>query len=168
MRYHIMMPGDTREDALLDSNLLGEDTGFGVFWPGSGLKALMTIADKRPNMLRYITILNEKSQEFTVEEFLKQIKNLRIKRQKNILIYMASQSKEQTLGKYVKKVGFFDIRQKPPTRHGKIVEGQTWEVFLYHGKKKVGGPFKSHDAAIICAEELMSQGYTTKKSTKRT
>ena len=80
MRYHIMMPGDNKEDACLDSNLLGEDTGFGTFWPGAGLTALMTMADKRPNMLRYIEIIDQSGKTYTVEEFLKQIQNLRIKR----------------------------------------------------------------------------------------
>ena len=41
-------------------------------------------------------------------------------------------------------------------RHDKLVEGQTWEINLYKGKKKVGGPFKSHDAAQVFAEDLMS------------
>ena len=80
MQYFIMMPGDKSEDAMLDTNLLGEDTGFGIFWPGSGLKALMEMADKRPNMLRYVTIIDDRGRELTVEEFLKQIQNLRIKR----------------------------------------------------------------------------------------
>ena len=80
MRYHIMMPGDTEKDALLETNLLGEDNGFGTFWPGAGLKALMSMADSRPNMLRYVEIVNEQGKRFTVEEFLKQIEKLRIKK----------------------------------------------------------------------------------------
>ena len=80
MRYHIMMPGDTEKDALLETNLLGEDNGFGTFWPGTGLKALMSMADSRPNMLRYVEIVNEQGKRFTVEEFLKQIEKLRIKK----------------------------------------------------------------------------------------
>jgi hypothetical protein len=79
---------------------------------------------------------------------------------------MASTTKTEKLGKYVKKIGYFDIRQKMPTRHGQIVEGQTWEILLYHGKKKVGGPYASHDAAKIHAEELMSEGFVAKKHTK--
>ena len=79
MRYYIMMPGDREEDAYLDSNLLGENTGFGIFWPGDGLRALMIMCDTKPNMLRYVTILDDTRNEYTVEEFLNQIKNLRIK-----------------------------------------------------------------------------------------
>jgi len=69
---------------------------------------------------------------------------------------MSATTKQQKLGMYVAKVGYYDIRQKPPLRQGKPVPGQTWEVLLYKGKKKVAGPFKSHDAAKIHAEELMS------------
>tara|TARA_Y100000592_G_C5420570_1_gene292975 strand:- start:456 stop:683 length:228 start_codon:yes stop_codon:yes gene_type:complete len=74
-----MMPGDKEEDAYLDTNLLGEDTGFGIFWPGSGLRALMQMCDTKPNMLRYVTIIDDSRNEYTVEEFLNHIKNLRIK-----------------------------------------------------------------------------------------
>ena len=69
---------------------------------------------------------------------------------------MAAPTKTEKLGNYVKRVGVYDIRQKAPLRHGKIVEGQTWEINLYKGKKKVGGPFMSHDAAQVFAEDLMS------------
>ena len=79
---------------------------------------------------------------------------------------MASTTKSEKLGKYVCKVGYFDIRQKMPLRLGKIVPGQTWEILLYHGKRKVGGPYPSHEAAKIHAEELMSEGFVAKKHTK--
>ena len=79
---------------------------------------------------------------------------------------MASTTKSEKLGKYVCKVGYFDIRQKMPLRHGKLVAGQQWEILLYHGKRKVGGPYNSHDAAKIHAEELMSEGFVAKKHTK--
>lgn len=74
------MPGDKESDAHLDTNLLGEDTGFGIFWPGAGLNALMTMVDSKPQMLRYVIVKDEKGHELTIEEFLKQIQNLRIKR----------------------------------------------------------------------------------------
>lgn len=79
---------------------------------------------------------------------------------------MAANSKSEKLGKYVDKVGYFDIRQKMPSRDGKLIKGQTWEINLYHCKKKVAGPFQSHDAARIHAEELMSEGFVAKKFTK--
>ena len=74
------MPGDKEADADLDTNLLGENTGFGVFWPGAGLNALMNMVDSEPQLLRYVIVKDEKGRELTIEEFLKQIENLRIKR----------------------------------------------------------------------------------------
>ena len=41
MTYYIMLPGDSEKEVYFDSNLLGENTGFGVFWAGSGLKILI-------------------------------------------------------------------------------------------------------------------------------
>ena len=79
---------------------------------------------------------------------------------------MASPTKQEKLGNYVCRIGYFDIRQKIPVRAGKIISGQQWEILLYHGKRKVGGPYKSHDAARIHAEELMSEGFVAKKYTK--
>lgn len=69
---------------------------------------------------------------------------------------MSKITKEQKMGMYVTKVGYYDIRQKPQLRNGIPVKGQTWDILVYRGKKQVAGPFKSHDAAKIHAEELMS------------
>ena len=80
MRYYLLLPGDTEASADYDTNLLGEDTGFGIFWPGAGLQALMSMVDSKPQMLRYVIVKDEKGRELTIEEFLKQIQNLRIKR----------------------------------------------------------------------------------------
>ena len=79
---------------------------------------------------------------------------------------MASQTKEEKYGKYVARVGYFDIRHKAPIRLGKIVPGQVWEILLYHGKRKVGGPYKSHNEARLSAEQLLSEGFVAKKFTK--
>jgi hypothetical protein len=74
--------------------------------------------------------------------------------------------KKEKYGSYICKVGYFDIRQKiemPRSRklqNGDIqtIPGKV-EVFVYHSKNKVGGPFKSHEQAIISAQELMGEGY---------
>ena len=79
MTYFIMLPGDKEEDVYFDSNLLGENTGFGVFWSGSGLKTLMRIVDIQPEMLPDVKIKTEKGESLTVEEFLTEIKGLKIK-----------------------------------------------------------------------------------------
>ena len=59
-------------------------------------------------------------------------------------------------GYYLCKIGYFDIRQKIdwPT---KKKTGRS-EVFIYHGKHKLAGPFKTKEAAVIRAEEMMSEG----------
>ena len=76
---------------------------------------------------------------------------------------MAKPSKAERLGTYVKKIGYFDIRQKIVKANSRRNIKSTGEVLLYHGKNKVGGPYKSHDAAQIAAEELMSQNYRYSK-----
>jgi len=79
MTYFIMLPGDTEKEVYFDSNLLGEDNGFGVFWTGSGLKALMKMVDKQPEILPEIKIKTDKGHTITVEQFLTEIKELKIR-----------------------------------------------------------------------------------------
>mgnify|MGYP003677298835 CR=1 FL=1 len=59
-------------------------------------------------------------------------------------------------GYYICKIGYFDIRQKIDWPNKKKT-GKA-EIFIYHGKHKLEGPFKSKDAAKIRAEEMMSEG----------
>ena len=79
MKYFIMMPGDTDESALYESNELGEDTGFGTFWAGQGLSILMRMVDFEPDMLTEAKILDDKKQQYTITEFLDKIKKLKVK-----------------------------------------------------------------------------------------
>ena len=79
MSYYIMLPGDTEKDVHFDSNLLGENTGFGVFWAGAGLKILMGMVDNKPEMLPDVKIKTDKGKTLTVEEFLTQIKGLKVR-----------------------------------------------------------------------------------------
>lgn len=76
-QYFILLPGDTEKDTVLDSNLLGESS-FNTFYPGSGLRALMHIVDRNPELIPDIRIISDKSKLFSVEEFLDVIKNLRV------------------------------------------------------------------------------------------
>tara|TARA_Y100000004_G_scaffold159493_1_gene186390 strand:+ start:401 stop:553 length:153 start_codon:yes stop_codon:yes gene_type:complete len=48
MDYYLKMPGDTLENLTYDSNLLGTDNGFGVFWAGQGMKILLKIVNEEP------------------------------------------------------------------------------------------------------------------------
>tara|TARA_R110002051_G_scaffold323445_1_gene417085 strand:+ start:654 stop:899 length:246 start_codon:yes stop_codon:yes gene_type:complete len=79
MKYFIMLPGDTAKEAYYESNEIGENTGFGVFWAGSGLKALMTMVDKQPEILPHITIRTDRGGSLSVEQFLTEIKGLKVR-----------------------------------------------------------------------------------------
>jgi len=75
-------------------------------------------------------------------------------------------SKRTRLGSYICKVGYFDIRQRiAPT--GKNASNDVLPVIVCHNGHKVAGPFKSHYAAKIHAEELMSEGVRYVKHKKR-
>ena len=75
-------------------------------------------------------------------------------------------SKRTRIGSYLCKVGYFDIRQRIIYPNKKITQGSV-EVFVCQGKHKIAGPFKTHDAAMLHAEELMSEGYRYVKHKKR-
>lgn len=78
-QYFLLMPGDTEEDALNEANLLGEES-FGVFWAGTGLKTLMAIVDKDPELLPLIKIRSDMSSKiFNIEEFLTKIQKLKVR-----------------------------------------------------------------------------------------
>ena len=79
MKYFIMLPGDTQKEVHYESNEIGEDTGFGVFWAGSGLKALMYIVDSQPEILPHITIKTDRGNVLSVSEFLDKIKKLKVR-----------------------------------------------------------------------------------------
>ena len=78
MKYYIMMPGDTNESTIFESNLLGE-VSFKVFWAAQGLKALMKMVDQQPEMLEVVTIKTEKGESISVEQFLERIQNLQVR-----------------------------------------------------------------------------------------
>lgn len=78
MKYYIMMPGDTNESTIFESNLLGE-VSFKVFWAAQGLNALMKMVDRQPEMLEVVTIKTEKGESISVEQFLERIQNLQVR-----------------------------------------------------------------------------------------
>tara|TARA_R110000744_G_scaffold261788_1_gene376408 strand:- start:150 stop:401 length:252 start_codon:yes stop_codon:yes gene_type:complete len=72
--------------------------------------------------------------------------------------------KIEKYGSYVCKVGYLDVRQKiEMPRIKKSTRGDAQkvrgsvEVFVYHGKNKLAGPFKSHKMAIESALELVGK-----------
>jgi len=81
--------------------------------------------------------------------------------------------KKEKYGSYVCKIGYLDIRQKiemPKIQKG--LRGGTQEVkgsvqvFVYHGKNKLAGPFKSHKLAIDSALELVGRNFKFNKHKK--
>lgn len=79
MQYFILMPNDTEKDTLNEANLLGESS-FGSFWPGSGLKVLMTLVQDAPEALLSVKIKSEDGVQYGVGEFLEVLDKLQIRR----------------------------------------------------------------------------------------
>ena len=82
--------------------------------------------------------------------------------------------KIEKYGNYVRKVGYLDIRQKiemPRIKKGfrggtEKIAGKV-DVFVYHAKNKVAGPFKSHKIAIEEAEKLVERKFKYNKYIKK-
>tara|TARA_R110001592_G_scaffold357695_1_gene661336 strand:- start:83 stop:334 length:252 start_codon:yes stop_codon:yes gene_type:complete len=81
--------------------------------------------------------------------------------------------KKEKYGSYLCKVGYLDVRQKiqmPTIRKMNNGEKQTFpgkvEVFVYHGKNQIAGPFISHAKAIESANELVGKSYKFNKFEK--
>lgn len=77
MQYYILMPGD-RESELSDSNNLGE-ASFDIFWAGRGLKVLMKVVEKEPDLLQEVNIITDKGKKLSVADFLFEIRDLKIR-----------------------------------------------------------------------------------------
>jgi len=75
------MEGESVENCVNDTNLLGEDNGFGVFWAGTGLKALMNIVENHEDYIigKAVNIITDKGIALSVEEFLKAIEKLKVR-----------------------------------------------------------------------------------------
>jgi len=78
MEYFILLPGDKIENLEFSPNRLGEKS-FNVFWADDGLRALMNISKKSPERLEEVRIIDSKTNEYTVEDFLKMIDRLEIR-----------------------------------------------------------------------------------------
>jgi len=77
MRYYILLPDDSDSDVDFSTNLLGESS-FKNFWTDQGFEILERIIHKYPDTLEYIKIKDEKSKEYTIEEFLGVVSKLKI------------------------------------------------------------------------------------------
>ena len=77
MTYYILLEGDS-EDAIWDENILGEES-FGTFYTSNGYKAFKNMIIKEPEALEFISIIDEKKNPYSVEEFLDLISQWKIK-----------------------------------------------------------------------------------------
>jgi hypothetical protein len=79
MRYYILYPNDTKEDAIKDDRQLGEDNGFGVFWAADGFRIFKKIIDTGHDDINHISIVTERGKYLTAEEFLDTISKLKVR-----------------------------------------------------------------------------------------
>lgn len=77
MRYYILLPDDDDTEATYSTNVLGESS-FKNFWTDQGFEILQRIVHKYPDTLEFIKIKDEKSKEYSVEEFLNIVSKLKI------------------------------------------------------------------------------------------
>lgn len=77
MRYFILLPGDTEENVDFDTNILGE-VSFKNFWADRGFEILVRLVEKYPDTLNEVTIKDEQSKSYSVEQFLDKIKKLKV------------------------------------------------------------------------------------------
>ena len=79
MTYYLLLEEDTEEDALYDTNILGE-VSFGTFYPSVGFIMLNRIINDRPELLETIKILDEQKKSHTITEFLDKLEQWKIKK----------------------------------------------------------------------------------------
>jgi hypothetical protein len=78
MMYYILLPDDITDDGVqYSTNILGESS-FKNFWADQGFDILERMIHKYPDTLEQIKIKDEKSKEYTIEEFLKIVSKLNL------------------------------------------------------------------------------------------
>ena len=78
MTYYLLLEGDTEEDALYDTNILGEES-FGTFYPSIGFIMLNRIINDKPELLESIQILDDHKNSYTLTKFLDELEQWKIK-----------------------------------------------------------------------------------------
>ena len=75
---------------------------------------------------------------------------------------MATKSRATTQGNYIRKVGFYDIRQKTTerkTKRGNKTETASSEFVIIHGRNLVKNGFNSKEKAVEAAKELLGEEF---------
>jgi hypothetical protein len=78
MTYYLLLENDTEEDALYDTNILGEES-FGTFYPSVGFMMLNRIINEKPELLETLQILDEHKNSYTLTNFLDELEQWKIK-----------------------------------------------------------------------------------------
>jgi len=78
MQFFIKIKGDDTQDLMNEKYLLGEQS-FKVFWAGTGFEKLQSMIKEAPDLLNDITVVTDTGIFYSVEEFLDQIKNLKVR-----------------------------------------------------------------------------------------
>ena len=79
MTYYLLLEGDTEEDALYDTNILGEES-FETFYPSAGFMILLRIINEQPELLESLQILDEQKKSYTITKFLDELEKWKIKK----------------------------------------------------------------------------------------
>ena len=78
MMYFILLPGDTDEDTVYSTNILGEES-FNTFWAEDGFFALIKMVELAHEQLEQVRIKDSTNKSYTIEQFLSILKGLKIK-----------------------------------------------------------------------------------------
>jgi hypothetical protein len=78
MKYYILYPGNTEADTINDVNQLGEKS-FKIFWANRGFNILMNAVEQHHQDLNHFIIKDERGKDYSIEEFLDQIKSLKVR-----------------------------------------------------------------------------------------
>ena len=79
MTYYLLLSGDSEEDALYDTNVLGEES-FEMFYPEKGLVALKNIVNNQPELMESIQIFDDHKKSYTITEFLDKLESWKVKK----------------------------------------------------------------------------------------
>ena len=79
MNYYILYPDDTMDDVIKDTNQLGEDNGFGVFWASTGFRILQKLINEQHDIINHLSIVTDRGKYITIEQFLDKISKLKVR-----------------------------------------------------------------------------------------
>ena len=79
MTYYLLLEDDSEKDVYFDSNVLGEES-FDKFYPEKGFRALMSIKDRRPELLEMVTVKKETGEVISLDKFIDIISTLKIQK----------------------------------------------------------------------------------------